>query len=114
MELGTKVKFNQSLSKQTGYYVNYERMTEEEEKQLNENGCINVIRYKPRKHKEKQGFICGRRNITTAALLELELDDPYRDAHLVQTQVKFETVYVVACDMRGLYRVREEDLEVIA
>lgn len=113
MELGTKVKFKQSLSKQRGYFVDYEHLTKEEERQLKEDEYINLIRYKLREHKEKQGFICGRRDITSSAILE-EVYDDYAGWKLVQTHGKFETVYVVACDMRGLYRVREEDLEVIA
>ena len=112
MNLGTKVKFNRSLSKQSGYGVHYEFMTEEQKKALEDDGHINLIRYKLREHNEKEGFICGRRNIVTAALLE-EVEDPYRGWHLMQTHKKEEMVYVVACDMRGLYRVREEDLEVI-
>lgn len=112
MELGTKVKFTHSLSKQSGYGISYEHMTEEQEKQLEEEAHFNLIRYKYREHNEKQGFICGKRNIVTAAILE-EVEDPYRGWHLMQTNEKLKTVYVVACDMRGLYRVRKEDLEVI-
>ena len=112
MKLGTKVKFSKSFSKNNGYFVDYEAMTEEQEKSLEENGFINLIRYKYREHNEKRGFICGRRNIVTAALLE-EVEDPYRGWHLMQTHENEQTVYVVACDMRGLYRVHPDDLEVV-
>ncbi len=112
MKLGQKVKFSRSLSRQSGYGVNYELMTDEQKKELEEHDYINLIRFKLREHNEKQGFICGRRNITTAALLE-EFEDQYSGWHLAQTHAKYETVYVVACDMRGLYRVRAEDLELV-
>ncbi|WP_121615236.1 DUF6011 domain-containing protein [Virgibacillus halodenitrificans] len=111
MELGQQVKFSKSLSRQRGYGVNYEFMTDEQRRSLEDNDYINLVRYKLRQHNEKQGFICGKRDIVTAALLQ-EVEDPYRGLHLMQTHEKWETVYVVACDMRGLYRVRKEDLEV--
>lgn len=112
MKLGQRVKFSCSLSKQSGYGVDMDNYTVEQKRQMEENGYINLIRYKPRKHNVKQGFVCGRRNIVTAAILE-EIEDPYRGWYLAQTHEKSETVYVVACDMRGLYRVREEDLELL-
>ena len=110
-KLGDKVTFTKSLSKQSGYGVDMSNYTDDQKKQLEDNGHINLVRYKYREHIQKQGFICGKRNIVTAALLE-EVEDPYTGWHLAQTHEKYETVYVVACDMRGLYRVRPEDLEV--
>lgn len=112
MKLGTKVKFNKSLSKQSGYGVDYSNMDEEQKKSLEDNCYIKLERYKLRQHNDKQGFICGKRDIVTTALLE-EIEDPYKGWYLAQTDETRETVYVVACDMKGLYRVREEDVEVI-
>lgn len=112
MKLGQKVSFSKSLSKQSGYSVNYDEMTTEEKEELENNGYIRLTRFIEREHNEKQGFICGRRNITTTAFLE-EVENPYRGWHLAQTECTHETVYVVACDMRGLYRVRQGDLEVV-
>lgn len=110
MKLGQKVKFSKSLSKQSGYGVNYQMMTEKQKQELASCDGIVLVRYKVREHNIKQGFICGRRNIVTTA--ELTPCEPeYGDERLQQTKTVWETVYVVACDMRGLYRVREEDLE---
>ncbi|SET95299.1 hypothetical protein SAMN05421676_11240 [Salinibacillus kushneri] len=112
MKLGQKVKFSKSLSKNQGYGVNYQYMTEEQKRELEEYGYIKLERFLEREHKEKEGFVCGKRNIVTTAWLE-EIENPYSEWDLVQTDDVFETVYVIACDMRGLYRVREDDLEVI-
>ena len=111
LELGMKVKFHKSLSKQSGYGVSMEHYTKDQNRQMDENSFINLERYKSREHKEKRGFVCGKRNIVTSALLE-EVED-YIVWRLSQTNEIYETVYVVACDMRGLRRVRLEDLEVI-
>ena len=111
LELGMKVKFHKSLSKQSGYGVNMEHYTKDQNRQMEENSFINLERYNSIDHKEKRGFVCGKRNIVTSALLE-EVED-YRGWHLSQIEEIYETVYVVACDMRGLRRVRLEDLEVI-
>lgn len=108
--LGDKVTFTESLLKQSGYGVDYENLTDKQRKALENDGCINLIRYKYREHNEKQGFVCGKRNIVTAVLLE-EFKEPDGKWHLAQTHEKQETIYLVACDMRGLYRVRAEDLE---
>ncbi len=110
--LGDKVTFTESLLKQSGYGVDYENLTDKQRKALENDGCIKLMRYKSREHKQKQGFICGKRNIVSVAFLE-EVEDPYRGWELVQTHEKEETVYLVACDMRGLYRVRAEDLELV-
>ncbi len=110
--LGDKVTFTKSLSRQHGYGVDYENLTDKQGKALEDDGYINLIRYKYREHNEKQGFVCGKRNIVTAALLE-EFEEPDGRRHLAQTHGKYETVYLVACDMRGLYRVRAEDLEMV-
>lgn len=112
MKLGQKVSFSKSLSKQSGYYVDYANLSKEQSQQLENDGFITLKRYKEREHNEKEGFVCGKRFITSVGLLE-EVEDPYRGWHLVQTDGTHEEVYVVACDMRGLYRVRAEDLEVV-
>lgn len=113
MKLGQKVKFIKSLSKQSGYGVDYGNMTELQKQEMEDNGFIELKRFKERVHNEKLGFVCGKRFITSKAVLE-EIEDPYRGWHLAQTDATYEEVYVVACDMRGLYRVREENLEVIS
>ena len=113
LELGMKVKFHKSLSKQSGYGVNMEHYTKDQNRQMDENSFINLERYKVRTHNEKSGFVCGKRDIVTSASLLEEQDDPYRDSFLYQTDEVWEDIYVVACDMRGLRRVRLEDLEVI-
>ncbi len=110
--LGDKVTFIKSLSRQHGYGVDYENLTDEQVQALENDGYINLIRFKYREHNPKKGFICGKRNIVSVAYLE-EVEDPYRGLELVQTYEKEETVYLVACDMRGLYRVRAEDLELV-
>ena|SRR5690606_2614723 len=111
-KLGDKVAFTRSLSKQSGYGVDMSNYTEDQKKQLEEHGHIRLNRYKERQHKQKQGIVCGKRNIVTIAILE-EIEDPYRGWHIAQTDQDCEMVYVVACDMRGLYRVRAEDLELV-
>jgi len=111
--LGTKVEFSKSLSKQNGYFVDYERLTEGQEKELEENCYIKLLRWSERLHDNKQGFICGKRTIATETMLE-QIEDEYSGWQLASTESKYEMVYLVACDMRGLSRVREQDLEVIS
>jgi len=111
--LGTKVLFSKSLSRQTDYGVEMDNYTPEQQRQLEEHDRIHLIRFKEQKHKEKQGFVCGKRTIVTEAFLE-EIEYEFSGWQLQQTDRIVETVYVVACDMRGLYRVRQKDLEVIA
>lgn len=113
MKLGQQVKFTKSLSRQSGYGVDYANLTESQKQEMEDKGFIELQRFKERVHKEKIGFICGKRFITTIGMLE-EVEDPYRGWFLAQTDATYEEVYVVACDMRGLYRVRKEDLEVAA
>ena len=115
-ELGDVVYFSRSLSRQRGNGVDPKAYTDEQSKQLEGSGFIELVRYKERNHNEKKGFICGKRNIVTSSYLSEVYDNEFGEVSyggLAQSDEVYEAVYVVACDMRGLYRVRKEDLEVI-
>ncbi|TDQ35250.1 hypothetical protein [Aureibacillus halotolerans] len=101
--LGQKVSFARSLVKQKDYAVEYDNLTDEERE------GITLERYKAKAHGDKQGFVSGKRTMVTAFDLT-EVNDEFDGWRLTQTHQQWETVYLVACDMRRLYRVREEDL----
>ena len=112
MKLGDRVKFRKSLVK-TGDSVIFGYMTEDQEKELEDKGYIELVRWQVKDpQKELEGILCGKRRITISNTLEYD-DNPYRtEEGLVSVDSVEETVYLVACDLRGFYRVKEEDLEV--
>lgn len=112
MRLGQKVSFTKSLSQQRGISVNYNLLTDEQVEKLEGGGTIKDARFKERNHNRKIGFIAGKRSITTSLNL-ISVDTPIGRSELVPTDQKTEDVFVVACDMQRLFRVRLEDLEVI-
>lgn len=62
----------------------------------------------------KNGIVVGKRKIGIETILEEALDidgDPVD--RFCWRETIYDTVFLVACDLKGLYRVREIDLEEI-
>ena len=108
MELGQKVKFKKYLRKQEGTYNLEEELGNEDEKMIMVKEIIEL-------KKSIQGMICGVRTITYKRLVEYitEQHGEWVDFSQDFTTSEYKQVYLIACDMRGFYRVLKEWLEVV-
>jgi hypothetical protein len=114
MKLGDQVKFKKCLVK-SGESASFGYLKKEQEKQLEDECFIKIKKVTEKELKEcKTGILVGKRRIGIECFLEEAQN--YNGDFLDRFNC-FETiftyVYLVACDLKGFYRVKEEDLEVI-
>lgn len=115
MKLGQQVRFNKCLVKgHDGAAYNY--LTSEQEKML-EDTCQLIVNKLVEKEfdKQKTGIVVGKRRVGIKTILE-EAQNHEGDFldRFSWCDTTYDTVFLVACDLRGFYRVREIDLEVIS
>jgi hypothetical protein len=63
------------------------------------------------------GIVVGKRNLGTITTLEFRrhykrIDEP-EETYWTATKTKLESFYLVACDLKGFYKVKEADLWVV-
>ena len=106
IKLGQKVKFKKYLRKREGTYNLEKQLGDEDEKMIMVKEVIEL-------EKSLQGMICGVRTITYKRLIEYieEQHGEWVDFSQDFTTSEYKQVYLIACDMRGFYRVSEEWLE---
>lgn len=107
MKLGEIVRFKIDYIK-TGEHLDPDNATEE---QL--DAKVTLIKLKPREHKNiKEGYICGKRQyaVSTDLYFDNEYYNEYTKMKFYSVGSEYETFYLVACNMNGFYKVKEEDL----
>ncbi|MCK6203943.1 hypothetical protein KZX50_00580 [Bacillus infantis] len=104
-ELGDKVSFSKHLVKNEG--PNLERMQEEEEIDYYE-----YEKYKMIEHNEETGIIVGKRLIGKTSHLSYEENQFDSDFRWVCVDTVYQPVYLIATNMAGFKRVREEDVKI--
>ncbi|MEC1373382.1 hypothetical protein P9D39_03530 [Heyndrickxia oleronia] len=115
MKLGQQVRFKKCLIKgHDGASFNY--LTPKQEKEL-ENTCQLKIRKLVEKEfgQHKTGIVVGKRRVGIETTLE-EAQNHEGDFldRFSWYDTTYDTVFLVACNLKGFYKVREEDLEVIS
>lgn len=111
MKLGQRVVFSKVL-KPAGEGVAWGLLTDEQERMLENDGFIRV-----HKNKEveldtpKEGILVGIRKI--GKFTDLEYYDGHNSDGLRVLNWDSEKVYLVASDLRGIYKVRPDSLEMI-
>ena len=108
MKLGQKVKFKKYLRKKAGTYNLEQELGNEDEKMITVKETVEL-------KKELQGMVCGVRVITYKRLIEY-IVEPHGEWVSFSgdlTTSEYKQVFLIACDMRGFYRVPAEWLEVI-
>ncbi|TYS14292.1 hypothetical protein FZC78_19250 [Rossellomorea vietnamensis] len=105
-ELGDKVKFSKHLIKNEG--PNLEKLLEDDEIVDYQHH-----KYKAIEHNEMTGMIVGKRLIGKTSYLSYEENTYTSEFNWVCTDTIYQTVYLVATNMAGLNRVREEDIKFI-
>jgi hypothetical protein len=118
LKLGDKVKVSKVLVKSHEYLPDNPDLMTSEQKEKFEDGDPIWVQKRVIKEfeKVKTGIIVGKRRISLSNLLDWVEGDyymgDYSDIGKFQSiETTFETVYLVACDMKGLYYVRLGDLE---
>jgi hypothetical protein len=118
MKLGDKVKVFKVLAKSHEHMPDNPDLMTPEQKQKWEDGDPVLVQKRMVKELEnpKQGIIAGKRRISVANLLDwvegdFHLGEYAPDGRYHSIDTTFETVYLVACNMKGLYYVRPEDLQ---
>jgi hypothetical protein len=107
MKLGEIVRFKVDYIK-TGEHIDPDNATEEQTENM-----VTLTKLKPREHKTfKEGYICGKRQY--AIKTDLYFDEQYYNEYMknrfYSVGSEYETFYLVACNMNGFYKVKEEDL----
>lgn len=106
-ELGDKVAFSKHLVKNEG--LNLEKLLEENDDIYD----YQHEKYKTVEHNEKTGIVVGKRLIGKTSYLSYEENRYNDDFKWVCTDTDYQTVYLVATNMAGLNRVREEDIKIV-
>ncbi len=99
MELGQKVKFNKYLNKRNCVNTKYDDWDKRRNYKKWDTESLD---------EEKEGIICGKRTINYRGYTEIGHYECPSEFKPLETK----QVYLVACDMRRLYRVPKEWLEV--
>lgn len=108
IKLGQLVRFKTDYVK-TNEYVDANEITEELV-----DIELSLDRLKPRKHNGfKEGYICGKRHLVVKSYLQYDVEryNEYSENRYYFTGQDYETFYLVACDFKGLAKVKAEDLE---
>lgn len=120
MKLGDKVIVTKVLVKSHEYMPdNPDLMTPEQKQKWEDCDPVLVQKRVIRElEKHKEGIIVGKRRISIANLLDWVEGDYYLgdyvpDGKYQSIETTFETVYLVACNMKGFYYVRPEDLQAV-
>lgn len=115
MKLGDQVQFKKYLAKAEGQGVYFEQLTKAQEEMLEDDCFITVKKLIEKEFSEfKTGIIVGKRLVGIESYL-VEAQDwngEYLDRFVCQDTI-YENIYLVACDLRGFYRVREADLNCV-
>ena len=115
MRLGQQVRFIKCLSKGHDGAA-YNHLTPEQEKSL-EDTCQLIVRKLIEKEfaEYKTGIVVGKRRVGIKTILEeaQNYEGDFLD-RFSWCDTEYDTVFLVACDLKGFYKVRECDLEVIA
>jgi hypothetical protein len=118
--LGDKVKLSKVLVKSHDHLPDNPDLMTPEQKDKWEDGDPIWVQKRIIKGFEsaREGIIVGKRRISVSNLLDWVEGDfymgVYSDVGKFQSiETTFETVYLVACDMKGLNYVRPGDLEVL-
>lgn len=115
-KLGDKVKFSSSLKDtgNSGFFRDLDYLNDEESKKFEDEVVINVVFKAPVEHEEMTGVVVGKRRISTNTDFEIcQSYHPYEeDRQFLDVRHNYETIYLVACDLRGFKKVLPRDLEV--
>ncbi|MCU9614114.1 hypothetical protein OEV98_11135 [Caldibacillus lycopersici] len=114
MKLGQLVRFRKCLVKgHEGASFNY--LTPEQEKELEDTCQLRIKKLVEQEFEEyKSGIVVGKRRVGIDRVLEESHDMEGNSLeYFFVSDMNFETVFLVACDLRGLYKVKDSDLEVI-
>ncbi|OLS39110.1 hypothetical protein [Bacillus sp. MRMR6] len=118
MKLGDKVTTFKILVKSNEYLPDNPDLMTPEQKQKWEDGDPIWVKKRVIKkfEKAKEGIVVGKRKISVANLLDWVEGDFYLgeyapDGRYRSIETTFENVYLVACNLKGLYYVRPEDVE---
>jgi hypothetical protein len=117
MRLGDKVKFTKVLVKSHEHMPdNPDLMTPEQKQKWEESDPVLVQKRVIKElEKAKEGIVVGKRRISVDNLLDwvegdFYLGDYAPDGRYHSIETTFETVYLVACNLKGFQYVRLEDL----
>lgn len=112
MKLGQKVRFKRHwVKRQNG--INIEHLTTEQCKELEENDCIwNIKRECVELDMHKVGIVAGVRELAIKNNLQWTEHSYTGKEMFCNTETVTGTFYLIACHMRGFYKVLAEDLEV--
>lgn len=105
-ELGDRVSFSKHLVKNEA--PNLEKLLEEDEVYE-----YDFQKYKYVEHNEMSGIIVGKRNIGKTSHLSYEENSYNNEFNWVCTDTDYQTVYLVATNMSGFNRVKEEDMSIV-
>ncbi|MGE6260899.1 hypothetical protein ACQKCU_23985 [Heyndrickxia sporothermodurans] len=113
MKLGQQVKFKKCLVKgHDGAIFNF--LTPAQEKELKDTCQLKINKLVEKEFdKFKTGIVVGKRRVGIVTTLEeaQSHEGDFLD-RFSWYDTTYDTVILVACDLRGFYRVREKDLEV--
>lgn len=107
-ELGDKVTFAKHLVKNEG--PNLDKLVEDNDDIYD----YQYEKYKTIEHNEKTGMIVGKRLIGKTSHLSYEENTYTGEFRWLCTDTVYQTVYLVATNMAGLNRVREEDIRIVS
>lgn len=112
MELGTKVSFKQIAKKSTGY-IDYNRLTDEQAKQLDDHAFIELQRMEIVDLKYPlTGLLMGKRKMGKVTRLEYFDSDYGASDGLRPFERETIDVYIVATSMNKTYKVPVDLVEV--
>lgn len=106
-ELGDKVSFAKHLVKNEG--TDLDKLVEDNDDVYE----YHFEKYKTIEHNEMIGIIVGKRLIGKTSYLSYEANNYTDEFKWVCTDTDYQTVYLVATNMAGFNRVREEDIRIV-
>lgn len=111
-KLGQEVKFNKCYIK-AGESVSNEvdYMSEEHKSKWEEGEDIPIRKLKINDLGEyRAGIIVGKRNVGVSSLLTWYDDEYVKSPHWRSIETTYETIYLVATNLKGFYKVPENEL----
>jgi hypothetical protein len=108
LRLGDKVTFDKHLVKGSSG-VDWHNMTKEQEKELYDNDFIVIKKLVEKEHEPRRGIVVGKRRVGIESHLQY-YDNPNGSEGLSCDHTVYETVYLIACNLNGFYKVRDEDI----
>lgn len=111
-KLGQEVKFNKCYVKAGDSVPNeVDYMNEDHKRKWEEGENIAIRKLKINDLGEyRAGIVVGKRNVGVSSLLTWYDNEYVTNPHWRSIETRYETVYLVATNLRGFYKVPENEL----